>query len=175
MQGWNIAFKDTVPDLSGEEMEKRIQTKLGGDTWFLDGATWQSITTLPRPVRKIVEAEKHILSVDNPRFIHGTGLKAGKTWLADAVAAAAPLCLGSEQFAWGDWFQCWCLNMCKGMHELTMGNNGNVQASAFVGFPSIEFDVTVKTAAAGRWCVYYSSYLFCAFKAGRRILLSCSE
>lgn len=78
MQGWNLAFKDTVPDMSGEEMERRIKKKLGEELWFLDGATWNGITTLPRPVRKIVDSEQHILSVDNPRFIHGAGLQAGK-------------------------------------------------------------------------------------------------
>jgi hypothetical protein len=83
MQGWNIAFKDTVPDLSGEEMEKRIKMKLGGDTWFLDGATWHGISTLPRPVRKIVDSERNILTVENPRFIHGTGLQAAKASVAD--------------------------------------------------------------------------------------------
>jgi hypothetical protein len=78
VQGWNIAFKDSDPNLAASEMDARIQERLGASLTFLDGATWQGVQMLPRPVRAIVEAEKHILSVDNPRFIHGTGLQADK-------------------------------------------------------------------------------------------------
>ena len=54
MQGWNLAFKDTVPDMSGEEMERRIKKKLGEELWFLDGATWNgtvSYTHLTLPTK----------------------------------------------------------------------------------------------------------------------------
>ena len=43
---------------------------------FLDGATLLSVATLNKIVRKMVENETHIFTVDNPRFIFGEGLQA---------------------------------------------------------------------------------------------------
>lgn len=42
---------------------------------FLDGLTLQAVTTLNKVVRAAVQQEKHIYTVDNPRFIHGSGMK----------------------------------------------------------------------------------------------------
>lgn len=42
---------------------------------FLDGATLVSISTLNKIVRKMVNEESHIFTVDNPRFIFGEGYK----------------------------------------------------------------------------------------------------
>lgn len=75
MQGWNIAFKDPAPILSGTDMDKGIADRVGDSMWFLDGCTWQRICSLPKPVRQTIEQEQHILSVDNPKFIHGQGVK----------------------------------------------------------------------------------------------------
>ena len=41
---------------------------------FLDGRTLQAVQGLNKPVRAALAAEKHILSVDKPRFIHGDGI-----------------------------------------------------------------------------------------------------
>lgn len=41
---------------------------------FLDGAALLSVQGLNKPVRQSLEEETHILSLDKPRFIHGTGI-----------------------------------------------------------------------------------------------------
>lgn len=63
--------------MSGEVMDKRITARIAVDDamWFLDGCTWQRVCALCKPVRKIIDDERHILSVDNPKFIHGQGVK----------------------------------------------------------------------------------------------------
>ena len=40
---------------------------------FLDGGTVQAVQFLNKVVRTALAEERHILTVDNPRFIHGTG------------------------------------------------------------------------------------------------------
>ncbi len=40
---------------------------------FLDGGTVQAVQFLNKVVRTALAEEQHILTVDNPRFIHGTG------------------------------------------------------------------------------------------------------
>ncbi len=42
---------------------------------FLDGLTLLAVTTLNKVVRAAVQQEDHIYTVDNPRFIHGAGMK----------------------------------------------------------------------------------------------------
>lgn len=42
---------------------------------FLDGFTLQAVTTLNKVVRAAVQQEEHIYTMDNPRFIHGSGMK----------------------------------------------------------------------------------------------------
>lgn len=42
---------------------------------FLDGATLTGVATLNKIVRKMVDNETHIFTVDNPRFIYGEGYK----------------------------------------------------------------------------------------------------
>lgn len=42
---------------------------------FLDGETLTSVMTLNKIVRKAIREERHIYTVDNPRFIHGDGMK----------------------------------------------------------------------------------------------------
>ena len=42
---------------------------------FLDGLTVLAVTTLNKVVRAAVQQEDHIYTVDNPRFIHGAGMK----------------------------------------------------------------------------------------------------
>lgn len=41
----------------------------------MDGLTLLAVSTLNKVVRAAVEHEQHIYSMDNPRFIHGTGMK----------------------------------------------------------------------------------------------------
>ena len=42
---------------------------------FLDGLTLLAVMTLNKVVRAAVHQEHHIYTVDNPRFIHGAGMK----------------------------------------------------------------------------------------------------
>ena len=42
---------------------------------FLDGLTLRAVTTLNKVVRAAVQQEEHVYTVDNPRFIHGSGMK----------------------------------------------------------------------------------------------------
>jgi hypothetical protein len=59
--------------LTAGELDERIaQREL--DLTFLDGITWQRVTSLSVPVRKALAAEKHVLTVDSPRFIYGQGI-----------------------------------------------------------------------------------------------------
>ena len=46
---------------------------------FLDGAALLSVQGLNKPVRKSLQDETHVLSVDKPRFIHGSGIAQSKT------------------------------------------------------------------------------------------------
>lgn len=73
---WNMAFTDPEQKLlTADEVDKRIATKVTKDLGFLDGATMQSVATLNKHVRKGVENEDHIYTLENPKFIHGQGLQ----------------------------------------------------------------------------------------------------
>jgi len=62
--------------MSPVDMDHSIADKLQDSTWFLDGSTWQRVCALSKPVRQTIAKEKHVLSVDNPKFIHGQGVMA---------------------------------------------------------------------------------------------------
>lgn len=73
---WNMAFTDPEQKiLTADEVDKRIATRVTKDLGFLDGATMQSVATLNKHVRKGVENEDHIYTLENPKFIHGQGLQ----------------------------------------------------------------------------------------------------
>jgi hypothetical protein len=75
LQGWNMAFKDGKdPKLTPQELDKRIADRKLGLT-FLDGTTWNRVTSLSIPVRKAMAAEQHVLTKDSPRYIYGQGLQ----------------------------------------------------------------------------------------------------
>ena len=46
---------------------------------FLDGQTLLALQGLNKPVRASLERETHVLSIEKPRFIHGSGLKGGSS------------------------------------------------------------------------------------------------
>ena len=46
---------------------------------FLDGATLLGLQSLNKPVRESLQEETHVLSIEKPRFIHGSGLN-GSSW-----------------------------------------------------------------------------------------------
>lgn len=75
-QGWNVAFQEPAQLIEGADaLDSRVVERISGELSFLDGATWQRIRGLTKPVRRALAAEKHVLSVDNPRFLYGTGVK----------------------------------------------------------------------------------------------------
>jgi len=77
--GWNMAFKDKEQGvLSTGEMDTRIEERIQGGAGalvFLDGQTWSSVSAVNKIVRGSVANEQHILTVENPAFIHGKGVK----------------------------------------------------------------------------------------------------
>lgn len=73
-QGWNMVCKDgDCEALSVEELDARIAER-DLELTFLDGMTWQRVTSLSKPVRKALAAETHVLTVESPRFIFGQGI-----------------------------------------------------------------------------------------------------
>ncbi len=62
------------PAVASLELQCLCQ-QLGFVMQFLDGLTLLAVSTLNKVVRAAVEHEQHIYSMDNPRFIHGTGMK----------------------------------------------------------------------------------------------------
>lgn len=70
-----MAFKEERALMLEDELDERIVERLGDTMWFLDGQTWQRVRSLCKPVRETISDEQHILSVDNPKFIHGQGVK----------------------------------------------------------------------------------------------------
>lgn len=74
--GWNVAFSEpNMKILTAGEIDERLKTRVSKELNFLDGATMQSVVTLNKCVRKSLEAEKHVYTLDNPKFIHGKGLQ----------------------------------------------------------------------------------------------------
>ena len=53
----------------------RVCLKMCSAMQFLDGLTLLAVMTLNKVVRAAVQQERHIYTVDNPRFIHGAGMK----------------------------------------------------------------------------------------------------
>lgn len=76
--GWNVATSDASmawPEASS--IDQLISERIDGDLQFLDGKTLLALQGLNKPVRASLERETHVLSIDKPRFIHGSGLKGG--------------------------------------------------------------------------------------------------
>lgn len=73
--GWNMAFSDGSQEILSEaEVDARMAKRLTGESAFMDGATLKGCMNLNKKVRTAVANEKRIYTVDNPCFIHGSGL-----------------------------------------------------------------------------------------------------
>lgn len=71
---WCMAFSDASMELlSPEELDRRAKSRIRGELSFLDGATLASRLVQSKQIRRVLEAETHILTADDPRFIHGAG------------------------------------------------------------------------------------------------------
>ena len=53
----------------------KIAKRLTAETEFLDGVSWQGVTSLSKPVRQTLKTETHVYTVENPKFIPGQGVK----------------------------------------------------------------------------------------------------
>ena len=62
-----VAFLASVPGSC-------LVTSILASLQFLDGATLLGLQSLNKPVRESLQRETHVLSVEKPRFIHGSGL-----------------------------------------------------------------------------------------------------
>ena len=73
--GWNMGFTaDNVKPLSVDEVDARIADRIDGELRFLDGISYQGIFSLSKAIRKTLAEETHILSKENPAFLHGSGI-----------------------------------------------------------------------------------------------------
>ncbi|KAL3138825.1 hypothetical protein ABBQ32_005660 [Trebouxia sp. C0010 RCD-2024] len=75
--GFNMAVQQASTQLpeTPAELDGLIKDRLNSQLKFLDGLTLQAVMTLNKVVRAAVQQEEHIYTVDNPRFIHGSGMK----------------------------------------------------------------------------------------------------
>lgn len=76
--GWNMAFTDKTQKVSSsaKEIDALISERLSGhDLKFLDGVTLMGIMAVNKQTRAALAAETHIYTVENPKFIHGDGIK----------------------------------------------------------------------------------------------------
>ena len=69
---WGFVIGSTGPDptsLSVEETDSRISDRIEGELRFLDGITVRGMTSVPKYLRKAVDAEEKIITRDNPIFV----------------------------------------------------------------------------------------------------------
>ncbi len=69
---WGFVIGSIGPDptsLSVEETDSRISDRIEGELRFLDGITLRGMTSVPKYLRKAVDAEEKIITRDNPIFV----------------------------------------------------------------------------------------------------------
>ena len=69
---WGFVIGSTGPDptsLSVEETDSRILDRIDGELRFLDGITLRGMTSVPKYLRKAVDAEEKIITRDHPIFV----------------------------------------------------------------------------------------------------------
>ncbi len=69
---WGFVIGSTGPDptsLSVEETDSRISDRIDGELRFLDGITLRGMTSVPKYLRKAVDAEEKIITRDHPIFV----------------------------------------------------------------------------------------------------------
>ena len=69
---WGFVIGSTGPaptSLSVEETDSRISDRIEGELRFLDGITLRGMTSVPKYLRKAVDAEEKIITRDNPIFV----------------------------------------------------------------------------------------------------------
>ena len=69
---WGFVIGSTGPDptsLSVEETDSRISDRIDGELRFLDGITLRGMTSVPKYLRKAVDAEEKIITREHPIFV----------------------------------------------------------------------------------------------------------
>lgn len=74
--GWNMAFVDSsLQILEGSTFDERATSRIAGDLSFLDARTFDGLTRLNKHLHQSLKNEEHVFTADDPRFIHGQGVR----------------------------------------------------------------------------------------------------
>lgn len=71
--GWNMAFTAPFELPSAADLNAQIAARITGELRFLDGESYHGLFALSKLHRKTLANETHVLTLDNPAFIHGKG------------------------------------------------------------------------------------------------------
>ncbi|PKI34036.1 hypothetical protein CRG98_045569 [Punica granatum] len=71
--GWVMA-SDQPLEIDPEEIDKRIEERIGGELLYLNGPSFLSSTTLNKTISTSLLNETHVYTEVDARFIHGHGL-----------------------------------------------------------------------------------------------------
>ncbi|OIV96426.1 hypothetical protein TanjilG_09853 [Lupinus angustifolius] len=74
--GWIMA-SDQPLFIGAEEMDKRIEARINGELFYLDGNWFHSSTTMNKTLSLSLLSETHVYTEENARFIPGHGLAYG--------------------------------------------------------------------------------------------------
>lgn len=89
--GFSLALTDagTPPPLSPEEFDRRAKLRIDGELVHVDGQTFAGVRMLNKVVRKALEQETEVYTLENARFIHGHGTKDNHASPASPTAVAS--------------------------------------------------------------------------------------
>lgn len=74
--GWNMAFSDAATKkLPAADLDQLAAERIEGKLKMFDGETFGAVSTMTKPVRIALAEEQELYTKDNPRFIHGSGMK----------------------------------------------------------------------------------------------------
>eukprot|EP01023_Acetabularia_acetabulum_P056427 TRINITY_DN6552_c0_g1_i1.p2 TRINITY_DN6552_c0_g1~~TRINITY_DN6552_c0_g1_i1.p2 ORF type:complete len:326 (-),score=52.12 TRINITY_DN6552_c0_g1_i1:126-1103(-) len=74
--GWNYQTGSNKSNiLDAQELDRRISERLDAELIFFDGATAQAVMSMNKWVRNGVNSEQSLYTLENPKFIHGEGIK----------------------------------------------------------------------------------------------------
>ncbi|KAJ7966368.1 Thermospermine synthase [Quillaja saponaria] len=71
--GWVMA-SDQPFSINADEMDKRIQARLSGELFYLNGAWFLSSTTMNKTVSQALLKETHVYTEEDARFVPGHGV-----------------------------------------------------------------------------------------------------
>ncbi|GAB4836956.1 amp-CoA ligase [Ancistrocladus abbreviatus] len=71
--GWVMASDHPLP-IKADEMDKRIEERIDGELFYLNGASFISSTIMNKIVSQSLLTETHVYTEENARFVYGHGL-----------------------------------------------------------------------------------------------------